>query len=119
MDTPKSHGSVHISATENAEFKTIASAVKANSKEIIVDNGEYTVDNPPTFDGIDASIRGGTFNTSVCGGHHLKNDAGTSAKQILRKLTHTCKKTIIGPYFFSGLEKKRVHAILMEACRQP
>ena len=28
------------------------------------------------------------------------------------------KSTAI-PYFFLGLEKKRVHAILMEACRQP
>ena len=96
MDNQKSYDMVLVSATGNAEFKTIASAVKANPKEIIVDDGEYTVDNPPTFNGIPATIRGGTFNTSICGGHHLKNDGGASVKQILRKLTHTCKKTIIG-----------------------
>lgn len=87
---------VCVSATVNADFKTVTSAIEANPKEIIVDDGEYSVDNPPTFDGIAATINGGTFNTSVCGGQHLKNDGGTSAKHILRKLTHTCKKTIIG-----------------------
>ncbi len=92
----ESHGTVHVSATADTEFKTVSSAVEANPKEIIVDGGEYTVDNPPTFGGISTTIRGGTFNTSVCGGYHLKNGGGTSAKQILRKLTHTCKKTIIG-----------------------
>ncbi len=91
-----SDGSAHVSSSGNADFKTVANAVEANPKEIIVDDGEYTVDNSPTFNGIPATIRGGTFNTSICGGHHLKNDSGTSAKQILRKLTHTCKKTIIG-----------------------
>ncbi len=96
MDNQKSYDIVRVSATGNADFKTIASAVEANPKEIIVDDGEYTVDNPPTFNGIPATIRGGTFNTSVCGGHHLKSDVGTSAKQILRKLTHACKKIIIG-----------------------
>ena len=96
MDALESHDVVHISATGDAEFKTVASAVEVNPKEIVVDDGEYTVDNPPTFDGISATINGGTFNTSVCGGHHLKNDGGTSAKQILRKLTHTCKKNVIG-----------------------
>ncbi len=89
-------GSAHVSSSANAVFKTVTSAVETNPKEIIVDDGEYTVDNPPTFDGIAAKINGGTFNTSVCGGHHLKIDGGASAKQILRKLTRTCKKTIIG-----------------------
>jgi hypothetical protein len=96
MNDPKPCGTVRVSASEGAVFKTVASAVEANPKEIIVDDGEYTVDNPPTFNGIPATIRGGTFNTSVCGGRHLKNDGGASAKQILRKLTHTCTKTIIG-----------------------
>lgn len=96
MNDPKPCGTVRVSASEGAVFKTVASAVEANPKEIVVDNGEYTVDNPPTFNGIPATIRGGMFNTSVCGGHHLKSDGRTSAKQILRKLTHTCKKTIIG-----------------------
>lgn len=96
MDTPKTYDTVRVSAAEQAEFKTVASAVEVNPKEIIVDGGEYTVDHPPTFDGINASINGGMFNTSVCGGHHLKDESGASAKQILRKLTHTCKKIVIG-----------------------
>ncbi len=96
MDEQKKCATVHVSSSDNADFKTIASAVEDNPKEIIVDDGEYTVDNPPTFNGIPATIRGGTFNTSVCGGHHLENAGGTSAGQILRKLTHTCKKTVIG-----------------------
>lgn len=96
MNDQKLCGSVHVSASASAEFRTVLCAVEANPKEIIVDDGEYTVDNPPTFNGIAATIRGGMFNTSVCGGYYLKNDGGSSAKQILRKLTHTCKKTIIG-----------------------
>ncbi len=96
MVPPNKHDTVRVSVSEGSEFKSVASAVEASPTEIIVDDGEYTVDNPPTFNGIPATIRGGTFNTSVCGGHHQKNDSGTSAKQILRKLTHTCKKTIIG-----------------------
>ncbi len=96
MDTPKSHDAIRVSPSEGAVFRTVAGAVEANPKEIIVGYGEYTVDNPPTFDGINASINGGTFRTSVCGGRHLKDDSGASAKQILRKLTHTCRKTVIG-----------------------
>ncbi len=96
MVPPNKHDTVRVSVSEGSEFKSVASAVKANPKKIIVDDGEYTVDNPPTFNGIPATIRGGTFNTSVCGSRHLKNDGGASAKQILRKLTHTCKKTVIG-----------------------
>ena len=94
MVPPNKHDTVRVSVSEGSEFKSVASAVEANPKEIIVDDGEYTVDNPPTFNGIAATINGGTFNTSVCGGHYLKNSGGTSALQILRKLTY--KKTVIG-----------------------
>ncbi len=87
---------VRVSAIKDTSFKNVARAVESNPQEIVVDGGEYTADNPPTFGGISATILGGTFNTSVCGGHHLKKVSGTSAKQILRKLTHTCKKTVIG-----------------------
>lgn len=96
MDASKSHDMIRISAIGDADFKTIASAVEVNPKEIIVDGGEYTADNPPIFDGISATILGGTYNTSVCGGHHLKDNSEKTAKQILRKLTHTCRKTVIG-----------------------
>ena len=76
MDASKSHVTARISSSGNVDFKTIASAVEANPTEIIVDDGEYTPDNPPTFNGISTTINGGTFNTSACGGHHLKSELG-------------------------------------------
>ena len=45
MVPPNKHDTVRVSASEGAVFKTITSAIEANPKEIIVDDGEYTVDN--------------------------------------------------------------------------